>query len=1022
MTIEKTATADGDDDSEMKPQKYGHDEESPSFAWPTVVAVVVTHNPGDWLEQCLSSIANQEYPDLTTLVVDVCSDTDVTQRVAQAMPTAFVRRSEEDINFAQAINTAVDSIEGATYVLICHDDVILESGAIAEMVEEAFRSNASIVGPKMIDAAVPDQLLEVGGMIDRFGVPFSGIEFGEVDQGQHDGVRDVFFVSSAAMLVRADLFRALGGFDVHCFPGAEDIDLAWRAHLVSARVLVQPEAVVRHHKTSDRQRKARTSATAIVARHRMRAVLKNASAVSLAWILPLAFILHSVEGIVWLLRADPRRAWLLFSGWIWNIRHLGDTRSERAKIQKTREVSDRVISTHQIGGSARIRRFFTSLIENRQLKKFTNASRVFATERYSRRTRETPIYLAAMAVYFIAVRSLIINGISGVGEFSRWPSFSRQVEALLHGGLPVSHEPMLSSTFGRLIALCLTFLCGNNQGLAQTVFVLSLIPLGGYGVRLLLKERAMGPRSIAFAAITYGTFALGMHAFSQGDLGSLVLLAGLPYFLRALSNRNVRQVGVVAAVMIAFYPAAIVVCLVIGAAFVFMGDKSETDALTESKTHDFLQRSRIVFFAGVIGLVVNCGLIVDSIRAIDRNTVGLSETPRVFRDYLFSQNSVMIAFYVAIAICTCALIVGRNERTGELRILAVAAVVLGVMAYSAIYFAQPIFQASALYSVIQLMAAVSVGVCAHSYTDEMKLRSFGIFHFATTFSIVAVVVSLVMSIPVLRVGTFSLPERSWSNQIEISQNARVLYLGDAAVLPGRSVLVPGNRSFSLTSESGATLLSSFTGPASSLDGDIRDVYSAILSEQTTHGGFLLARLSVGSVAVPSSRSPESTQLVTDTRLLNALDRQSDLIRLRDRNGLVVYRNASFAEGYPLAASVGSLSPTRVFELRNQQSALISERRDQPINPLTLASIALSLLVLVLSVLWPRRHKLISNRSLLLTRAVSRSHTDSEQNQDETLAPLPVVDLEQEHLDHRETHPTSELSPQAHTDPLSKAVK
>ena len=54
--------------------------------------------------------------------------------------------------------------------------------------------------------------------IDRFGVPHSGIEPGELDQEQHDAVRDVFFVSSTVMLVRADLFAELGGFDAEDVP------------------------------------------------------------------------------------------------------------------------------------------------------------------------------------------------------------------------------------------------------------------------------------------------------------------------------------------------------------------------------------------------------------------------------------------------------------------------------------------------------------------------------------------------------------------------------------------------------------------------------------------------------------------------------------------------------------------------------------------------------------------------------------------------------------------------------------
>ena len=48
------------------------------------------------------------------------------------------------------------------------------------------------------------------------------------------------------MLVRADLFAELGGFDAKTFPGAEDLDLCWRARIAGARVMVAPDARVRH--------------------------------------------------------------------------------------------------------------------------------------------------------------------------------------------------------------------------------------------------------------------------------------------------------------------------------------------------------------------------------------------------------------------------------------------------------------------------------------------------------------------------------------------------------------------------------------------------------------------------------------------------------------------------------------------------------------------------------------------------------------------------------------------------------
>ena len=138
------------------------------------------------------------------------------------------------------------------------------------MVEEAYRSNAGIVGPKVVDHDHPEVLLEVGMAVDHYGVPFSGIEPDEVDQEQHDGVRDVFFVSHAAMLVRADLFHELGGFDPATFPGADDIDLCWRARLAGARVLVAPAARVaapaRHDGASSTRRPATVAAVELRAR------------------------------------------------------------------------------------------------------------------------------------------------------------------------------------------------------------------------------------------------------------------------------------------------------------------------------------------------------------------------------------------------------------------------------------------------------------------------------------------------------------------------------------------------------------------------------------------------------------------------------------------------------------------------------------------------------------------------------------------------------------------------------------
>ncbi len=102
-------------------------------------------------------------------------------------------------------------------------------------------------------------------------------------------MRDVFYVSSAAMLVRTDLFEALGGFDPDTFPGSEDLDLCWRAWLAGARVVVAPDARAAHVEGRDVAAAPRTSrAHATLARRRVRVVLTSYSRRSLLRVVPLA--------------------------------------------------------------------------------------------------------------------------------------------------------------------------------------------------------------------------------------------------------------------------------------------------------------------------------------------------------------------------------------------------------------------------------------------------------------------------------------------------------------------------------------------------------------------------------------------------------------------------------------------------------------------------------------------------------------------------------------------------------------
>ena len=200
--------------------------------------------------------------------------------------------------------------------------------------------------------------------VDHYGVPFSGIEPGEVDQEQHDAVRDVFFVSDAAMLVRADLFHELGGFDPATVPGLRR-PRPLLAGPARRRACARRTGRTRPAPARDR---AGRSADAAQRPRRPAGIRPRAASVSsrrrtpalaLFWVLPTAFVLNVAEAVALVFARRPGRARALLAGWFAAFAPGGDLRKARASTQRMRRVDDGDVRDLMVRGSARVRTFFT---------------------------------------------------------------------------------------------------------------------------------------------------------------------------------------------------------------------------------------------------------------------------------------------------------------------------------------------------------------------------------------------------------------------------------------------------------------------------------------------------------------------------------------------------------------------------------------------------------------------------------------------------------------------------------------
>jgi GT2 family glycosyltransferase len=512
----------------------------PEEVVPPVVAVVVAHDPGPWFEACLVSLIDEDYPNLSVLVVDAASAEPLAPRVAAVTPDVFIHRLDENRGFGPSANVVTRLVEGSTHFLFCHDDVILEPDCLGRLVEEAFRQNAGIVGPKLVDFEQPDRILQLGLGVDRFGAPVRRVERREFDQSQHDEVREVFAAPGACTLIRSDLFIALGGFDEEISLFGEDVDLCWRAHLAGARVVIVPLAVACHLEATASRRRPLADARALQWRHELRAVLKNYGAARRLVTVAALLVLSVVECVYFAVLGRRERARQVVDAWRWNLAPERHLRAARAQVRAARRVPDRVVGRLMIRGSARLTRQLVPLIEESVARRARAASEGVRSELAHvrhRRDRRTAQLMATVGLVIVIVvlgsRSLIVGHLPVVGELLPFGSPTSLIGHFFGGFQDAGLQPVGPTSPALLLVGVAGIILGGSTGLAIKVGIAIALVAGAVGVARLV--RPLGPPSARlWAAVAYLFLPLAWDDVGRGALLALVAYAGMPYFLGRL--------------------------------------------------------------------------------------------------------------------------------------------------------------------------------------------------------------------------------------------------------------------------------------------------------------------------------------------------------------------------------------------------------------------------------------------------------------------------------------------------------
>ncbi len=205
------------------------------------------------------------------------------------------------------------------------------------------------VQPKILDYNRKEKFEHAGasgGFMDNWGYPFCRgriLETCEKDDGQYDTDLEIFWTSGAAMLVRNDVFKNLGGFDGDYFAHMEEIDWCWRAKRAGYQLMVLPQSKV-YHVGGGTLHYDNPQKVYLNFRNALRTIFKNEPKSKLFWLLPWRLILDGLAGIQFLAKGKFGAIWAI-------VRAHWSFFFSIGKWMKKRKYYNQLVEEHRIGAA-----------------------------------------------------------------------------------------------------------------------------------------------------------------------------------------------------------------------------------------------------------------------------------------------------------------------------------------------------------------------------------------------------------------------------------------------------------------------------------------------------------------------------------------------------------------------------------------------------------------------------------------------------------------------------------------------
>lgn len=282
---------------------------------PKVTIAILNYNGAELLESYLPmmeySSSNYEFD---ILLIDNHSKDLSVDFVKEWYPEIKINELTRNYGYAEGYNVGLRDVD-TEYTVVINSDVLVTENWLDPLLEKMESDKTIGVVQPLIRSIEEKNKFEyagaAGGFLDIWSYPFCrGRIFNsvEVDEGQYNEPREIFWASGAAMVIRTPLFKNIGGFDGSFFAHQEEIDLCWRIKNAGYSIWSVPHSRV-YHLGGGTLEYVNPKKDYLNFRNNLITLTKNEKLGHLLWLIPLKLVLDGLAGFKFLLEGKPLSTW-----------------------------------------------------------------------------------------------------------------------------------------------------------------------------------------------------------------------------------------------------------------------------------------------------------------------------------------------------------------------------------------------------------------------------------------------------------------------------------------------------------------------------------------------------------------------------------------------------------------------------------------------------------------------------------------------------------------------------------------